>query len=239
MSETGKRPELRELLGVAVNSSTLSMRADSETPLTQVAALGAAALAVQVGADVQGVPIAGSRALVYGEELDPRDVLVAELAPVLCHIRYGAQYDLLPKAIELFAKWIAYRRIFSEYAGPEHHELRTAFATRVMHEWLSDKCTYCGGSRKQERSRSGQWIRPRGSMQRNATFRPCDACMGSGRAAVRPPERMKMLGLTREQYEQQRWPQRFNAVISWLELMLPSRIVRSLTLQLERRKKRN
>lgn len=238
MSEAGKKPDLREQLGVAMNASALAMqRSNQETPLTRIAALGAAALTVQLSADVENVPIGGSRSVVYGAPLDERDVLVAELAPLLWHIRYGGQTGGIPRAIELFAKWITYRSLFAKHAGLEHEVLRLAFSSRCMHEWLSDKCGYCGGSRKQERSRSGQWLRPRGSMQRNATFRPCTACSGSGRAAIRHPERMKVLGLTREQYEEQRWQQRFNAAMTWLGLLVPSRLVRSLTAQLERGKR--
>lgn len=237
MSEKDKRADLREQIGVSVNASTLTMlRSNQETPLTRIAALGAAALAVKLGADVENVPIGGSRAIVYGAPLDPRDVLIAELAPALWHIRYGGQYEAVPRAIELFAQWIAYRNLFSQYSKAEHEQLRLAFSARVMHEWLSDRCNYCGGSKKQERSKTGQWLKPRGSMQRNATFRPCTACSGSGRAAICHPERMKALGLTREQYEQQRWQQRFNAATTWMGLLVPSRIVRSLTVQLERGK---
>ena len=231
------KPCLRELVGSAVNSSRLTLEEWPERALDRVAALGAASLAVHLGADVQGVPIAGARALVYGAELDPRDVLAGELIPVLWHIRYGAQFGMVPTAINLFADWIAYRPAFSEYVGEEHSGIRRRFAERVVHEWLSDRCVSCGGSGKHQRSQTGSWLRPTGTMQRNATFRPCDACHGSRRSPVRHPERMKALELTRDQYEQQRWPQRFNAAMTWLSEMLPTRIVRALTEQLERRKR--
>jgi len=239
MSEAGKKPDLREQLGIAMNSSTLALqRSNQETPLTRIAAMGAAALAVKLGADVQNVPIAGTKAMVYGKPLDERDVIVAELAPTLWHIRYGGQVNAVPRAIELFTQWLGTKRIFDEYTKPGQEALLGAFTARVMHEWLSDKCTHCGGSRKQERSKTGQWIKPRGSMQRNATYRPCTACSGSGRSAIRHPERTKVLGLTREQYELQHWPHRFAAALIWLEELLPSRITRALTAQLERRTKR-
>lgn len=240
MAEPVVKRDLRELMGISVNASTLTLqRAHQETPLTRIAAMGAAALAVHHSADIQKVPIAGAASLVYGKPLDPRDVLAGELVPMLWHIRYGRQHDLVPKAVALFAAWIAYRAHFAEYAQPEHQALRLAFSARAMHEWLSDKCPVCGGTKKQERSRSGRWVRPRGSMQRNATFRPCVACSGTGRASIRHPERMKDLGLTREQYEGQHWQQRFNAGLKWLTELLPSRLMRSLTSQLERRKTRS
>lgn len=235
MGEPTRKPDIRELVGVAVNTSALTLKAGHELALDRVAAVGAAALAVQLGADREDVPICAARPLVYGVALDPRDVLASELIPMLWHIRYGAQFDLVPKAVALFAEWIAYRPAFAEH---QDVGLRRSFAVRVMHEWLSDRCTACAGSKRQQRSRSGAWIRPLGSMQRNATFRPCTACCGSGRAPVRHPERMKTLGLTRAEYDAQHWAQRFTAALGWLNQMLPSRLVRVLTAELERRKRR-
>lgn len=238
MSELARKRCIRELVGIAVNTSSLESEEGHERAVERIAALGAAALAVRLGADVQGVPIAGARALVYGTELDPRDVLAGELVPVLWHIRYGRQFDLVPQAVHLFALWIAHRPAFTEYAGDEHAGLRRLFSERAMHEWLSDRCVSCGGSGKHQRSPTGRWIRPSGSMQRNATYRPCDACNGTRRSPVRHPERVKALGLTRAQYDDGRWPQRFTAALGWLNEFLPQRIVRSLTTQLERRKRR-
>lgn len=237
MTVQARRRCIRELIGIAVNTGSLKGEENQERAVERVAALGASSLEISLGVDIERVPIAGARSLVYGTARDPRDVLAGELIPALWHIRYGGQYDLVPQAVGLFARWIAYRPAFSAQAGEEHLALRYAFAGRAVHEWLSDRCASCGGSRKQQRSPTGRWIKPLGSMQRNATFRPCTACSGSGRAPVRHPERMKALGLVREHYEEQRWPQRFNAAMTWLSEMLPSRIVRSLTGQLERRKK--
>lgn len=236
MSALARKPCIRELIGTAVNASRLEVRAGHESPLERIAALGAAGLAVRYGADIEDVPIAAAKPLVYGTEPDPRDVLAGDLVPMLFHIRYGDQHGMVPKAIELFARWIAYRPAFAQYQG-EAQRLLGSFAERVLHEWLSDRCTSCGGSGKHQRSQSGKWLKPWGSMQRNATFRPCGACNGSRRATVRHPERMRALGLTREQYEEQRWPQRFNAALWWLGKLLPQRIIRALTAELERRKR--
>lgn len=247
------KPEKRsvqEQVGVAVNASSLVMREQGESHLDRVAALGAASLAVSLGADVQGVPIAAAAAEVYRRsadmrevmldpgDVDPRDQLVGELGPYLLHIRDGGQHALLPKAVVLYARWLTHRRLFAEYAGPEHAPLMASFAALVMHEWLSDRCPVCAGSGKQQKSPSGQWIRPRGTMQRNAIFRPCSACNGTRRAAPRHPERMKQLGLTREQYDEGRWAHRFSASIIWLERLISPRILRALTQQLERRTRR-
>jgi hypothetical protein len=48
---------------------------------------------------------------------------------------------------------------------------------------------------------------------------------------------MKALGLTREQYDAGRWDQRFSASRTWLNQLLPNRVARVLTAELERRKR--
>lgn len=239
MAEPVKRADLREQIGVSVNASVLvtvprKRRTDeatsAETHLDRVAALGMATLSVQTGAARDGVPVAANR----DRPLDPQNVLAGELSALLWHIRYGGQNGFLPRAIPYLAEWMSYR---PRLAGVERR-LVNALAERAMHEWLSDRCPACGGSGKLERSRTGAWIRPRGSMQRNATFRTCQACSGSRRSPVRHPERMKALGLTREQYEAARWPQHFNAALAWLGKLVAPLIHRALTAELERRKKR-
>jgi mono/diheme cytochrome c family protein len=202
-----------------------------------VAALGAATLGVRLGVDREDLPIAASKHRAYGTEIDMRDALHAELAAELLHLYEGQQLERLPAAIKLFAEWLMQRRLFSEYLGDEHQAMRRAFAERALHEWLSPHCIACRGSKKQQRSRSGQWLAPAGNMQRNAIFRPCSACHGSGAQASSPPQRMKALGLTREQYEAGRWDQKFSAARIWLGDVLRKRITRVLTAELERRKR--
>jgi len=233
-----EKRDIRELVGIAVNTSGLTMKVNQERALDRIAALGAASLAMRLGVDREDLPIAAAKPLVYGDELDIRDVLAGELAPVLWHVRFGGQYDQVPAAITLFAGWVSHHRLFAEWKAPEHLRLRLAYAERVMHEWLSDKCTACGGSGKQQRSQGGQWIRPQGLMQRNAIFRTCSACQGTRRPPPSPPQRMKALGLTREEYDSQRWDQRFSAGFHWLNRFLPPRLERALTAELGRRKRR-
>jgi hypothetical protein len=167
-AEPARKPDIRELIGIAVNTSVLTLKEGQERALDRVAALGAASLAVSVGADRENVTIAASRHQVYGDDLDARDVLVAELGPMLWHLRYGGQHGLIPKAVPLYARWLSGRRIFETVTDTA---LLERFSARALHEWLSDRCMACGGSGKLERTRSGSWIRPRGSMQRNAVFR--------------------------------------------------------------------
>lgn len=227
------KPDLRELVGSAVNTSALTFAEDHERPLDRVAALGAAALAVTTNADRENVTIAGTRHQVYGAQLDARDVLTGELGPMLWHIRYGGQHGLVVRAVPLFARWLSERRSF---AGVNDAQLLERFATRALHEWLSDRCLACGGSGKLERTRSGGWIRPRGSMQRNAVFRVCSSCNGTRRATPSHTERTRWLDISRDRYESERWGQRFNAALAGLNVHA-ARIHRPLTVELERRKR--
>jgi len=231
MAEAGK-PDLRELVGIAVNTSALTLVENHEGALDRVAALGAAALAVSTAADRENVTIAGSRHQVYGEALDARDVLVAELGPMLWHLRYGGQHGLIVRAVALYARWLS-GRIFESTGAP----LLERFAARALHEWLSDRCARCGGSGKLERTRAGGWIRPRGSMQRNAVFRVCTACNGTRRALPSHAARARWLEVSLPVYESERWGQRFNAALAWLNVHA-TRMHRPLTAQLERRKRR-
>lgn len=236
MSERARKPDIREQIGVAVNTSALTFAQDGhERALDRVAALGAASLAVQTGADLENVPIAGSVSEVYGAPIELRDQLASELGPMLWHIRFGSQDDLIPKAVLLLARWLRLRPLFS---APEIDAQRLArFATRVLHEWLSDRCIPCGGSGKLERTRSGVWIRPRGSMQRNAVFGVCTTCKGTRHARPSHGDRARWLILPISEYDNGRWRQRFSAALVWLKFFHVDRLKRPLTAQLERGKK--
>lgn len=244
-----EKADIREQLGIAVNTSALVTRS-GETDLDRVAALGAAALEVSLGADLGGVPIAAAAADVYRRstdirelmldpgDVDPRDRLAGELGPLLWHIRYGGQLEPLPQAIRLYAQWLQHRGLFAAYSKPEHLSFLEKFSTAVLHEWLSDSCQPCGGTGKLERTRSGAWIRPRGAMQRNAVFGSCGACSATGRARPSHGDRARWIGVTMASYETDRWEQRFAASLMWLNKFHARRVHRPLTRQLERYKKR-
>lgn len=250
MAVIEKKPDIRELVGISVNTSALVTRA-GETDLDRVAALGAAALEVKLGADLANLPIAAMSGEVYRASADMRDVmldpgvpderdqLVSDLAPMLWHIRYGGQHGLVRPAIRLYARWLAGRRMFVDVAA-ERLEL---FSGRTLHEWLSDRCVICGGSGRLELTRTGTLIRPRGVMQRNARFTTCrtrggGGCLGTGKAQPSHVERARWLGIDRATYDAERWSQRFNAADGWLQQYIARRLQRPLTGQLERRKKR-
>lgn len=233
-----ERSDLREQIGIAVNASSLVMRERAETALDRVAAMGSAAAAIASGADREDQPIAGARSVVYGTVPDKRDVIAGELVPMLWHIRYGRQHGLVPRAITLFARWLVFRKIFTEFEAPEKFGLLERFAGRLLHEWLSDRCIACGGSGKLEKTKGGSLIRPRGSMQRNATFAVCTSCQGTRMAAPNETERARWMGVTAKAYEDDGWTRRFSVGRIWLTGVLARRINRPLTAELERRTRR-
>lgn len=253
MNDRSQRPDLREQVGISVNASVLTMRQGVETALDRVAALGAASARIESGAARQGLPIAAMQPDVVRRSSDmrdlmiapvaagpdPRDIVAGELAPLLWHIRYGGQEAFIPRAVQLFAHWISHRYLFATLAGEAHRGLRENFSARVLHEWLSSRCPKCGGCGKEERSKNGQWAAPAclGYLPRNIARRACSICSGSGRALPRHAERMRIFGLTRDQYEEQGWPQRFRAALIWLT-SAPQLLHRPLTSELERYKRR-
>lgn len=245
MAVIEKKPDIRELVGIAVNTSALITRA-AETSLDRVAAMGAAALAVSLGADHQGVPVYAAKCVTRDErnwpivgKVDERDRIAADLGQMLWHIRFGGQHDLLAPAVRLFSRWLLYRKPFADCVSVERSELLHRFSARVIHESLSHRCVACAGSGKLERTSTGRWVKPRGSMQRNATFRSCTACHGSGRAKVSQVERRVWLQITEETFRAERWGHRFDAASAWLRYWIEGRLRKPLTTQLARRIKRD
>lgn len=250
MSKAAK-PGLMELVGVAVNTSALEFSVGQERALDRVAGLGAAAARISIGADAQHLPIAAMRVDVYRRAADmrqvmlnpgvpdERDIIAGELCPLLVHIREGGQHENLPQAIRLFARWMRLQRSFAELAADIHLPLLERFGAWAIHEWLSPVCARCGGSGKLERTRGGSWIRPRGAMQRNAVFRECVGCLGSGRMRPSNTERARWLEMDRTRYEAEGWERRFTLARVYLERRLHRRVHRPLTVELERSTKRS
>lgn len=232
MGEVARKPDLREQVGVSVNASGLQARSH-ETPIDRIAAVGAAALDLQLGATARGVPIAAVRDNV----VSPQDRIAAELITELWHIRYGNQFSLIPQAVQHFSCWMFYRGRFDALEPDARAAMLPKLSARALHEWLSDRCQACAGSGKEERTREGRIVRPRGSMQRNATFIVCRSCNGTRHRVACHIERARCLGLTREEYDAGRWGATVNAAIAWLSKLLANRLLRPLTVQLERRTK--
>lgn len=211
-----EKPDIRELLGRDFSSSNLRLEARSPnatTPLMRIAALGAATMRVQYRATHDGADV---RQL-SSRPRDERATLAGNLAQLLWHLRYGGQYGLLQETISHVAASCAMRARFAYLTEDDRLALLPKLAAVALDEWLSDRCTVCRGCGKQERSRTGRWIRPRGSMQRNATFRPCNACHGSGRAMASQTVRRQRLGLDLERYNAERWDRHVDVAIVMLD----------------------
>lgn len=211
--EEEKRPDLCELFGAAVNASSLVVDPRSERALDRVAAMGMAAAAMARGRVDRQQVAPGHQVGIPAEEgkRDERH-LVAELAPVLWHLKYGRQVGVQTYAAALFAEWMLIRRKFSE----DERGIAEVFARRLVHEWLHERCASCRGSGKLERV-AGSLIAPRGRGVRNASFALCTTCRGSGRAFPNHHVRARLLDLPMDWYEEQRWSQRFIAGLAWLD----------------------
>lgn len=244
-----ERRTLQEQIGVSLGASSLRMDArtpSGETALQHVAALGMAVLHIRHGADRAGPQGRGGPvAEVLADpqhRVAPQDALAGQLGGDLLHIRDGRQFDLLPQAIDAFARWCTFRRQFMDPARfPDRGrlaQLLPRYSGRTIHEWLSDRCIACGGTGKLERVLGGSWVRPRGLMQRNAIFQTCTSCHGSRRSVPSHTARRMALDITIKDYEREGWRQHFNAGLAWLTKVVYWRLKRPLTVQLERSKKR-
>lgn len=237
MNAEEQRRSVQEKTGVAVNSSHLEQQPGREMPVDLVGALGAAALHIHHGADRQREPVAMVIAR-RAHHVDPQDVIVAQLAPLLIHIRAGGHQSQIPRAIRLFARWMQFRGRFS--AIEDADRLLPRLAERALHEYLSDRCPRCGGTGMLEVSASGLLVRGSGRRARNAVFRNCpihQGCGGSGRPTPSHTARRLALGLTPERYDAEGWGANVRAAIAWLDKM-QGRIRRPLTVQLKEDTKR-
>lgn len=240
MGAIAEKRTVIEQVGSAMNASVLLMEESRETALERVAALGAAARCVELGADMSGIPLAGAEAqLADGRKIDRRNWIAGQIGPLLWHVKAGGQIEFVDQVIGLFVEHCMTRRVFDDI--PNQDERRAwveRFASCAVHEWLSDRCHACGGTCVQERIVGRDPVRPRGRGQRNAQYVTCLICQGSGRvpASLRHGVRARTLGLARGWYFKLGWPQRFAQAHEWLE-GLANRIVRPLTQELGRSKR--
>jgi hypothetical protein len=231
------KADIREQVGIAVNAEHLDpFCRQHETALDRVGALGAAALAVQLGADRQNLTIAGT--YVAPDVRDMQDRIAGELGALLWRIKYGMQEDLIPRAVELLRGYMMFRSMFAEIEPNVRPLIIEPFAPAVLHEWLSDRCARCGGTGILERAGAGgRLVRGRGTMQRNAVYQACDTCHGRKRSPANHVARARALGIPKRWYFDAGWPSRFARGRAWLD-QLARRIQRPLTQELGRRIRR-
>jgi hypothetical protein len=82
------------------------------------------------------------------------------------------------------------------------------FSSRLIAEWIADKCAACGGTGLQE-ILAGRRIRPRGIGIGYGHLAACLACHGSRRARPDHKARAQLFGLAMRAYFDARWPDRF------------------------------
>lgn len=232
-----ERATVQEQVGVAVNASHLEHRL-GESHIDRVGALGAAALQIHHNVDRTGQAL---HAVVAqpGYVPNPQDVFAAELASLLTHIREGRQHELVPRAVQTFTRWMAYRGRFDKYA--DAGALLPKLAARALHEFLSDRCPRCGGSGLLQVTQNGTLVRGTGRSGRNTRFQACphkNGCGGTGKPAASHTARRIALGIDHSRYESERWDANVNAAMSWLARM-QHRLKRPLTAQLDRSTKRD
>lgn len=128
-----ERPDLRERLGAALNSSDLSPDDVRERPVDLIAALGYTQLN----------PNASEHAEVELSTVDPR----TELGSLLMRLKYGGDRVLGGRALQLLVVWIqhqrAYRKWRIRFVGEK--ERLEKFARLVLAEWLFPVCQECHG----------------------------------------------------------------------------------------------
>jgi len=199
-AEVQQKPGLMEQVGVAVNTKNLTVDPDHTRAADKIMALGMAASAV-------------ARAR---NPYPNRNVIEARLAPLLWSVRAGDQrgYDL--RLSNLFASWLFVAgKLPSE--RPDQVERGQAFAERVIHELLNDKCAACRGCGRQEQI-AGKWMPPRGGV-RNAQLKTCMGCGGSGRRKGNKHARAHCLDLRMEGYLSAGWELRFERAFRWLDII--------------------
>jgi hypothetical protein len=172
MSSLLDRPGLGERYGIAVNSSSLEPR-EGDSPIDTIGAAGFARIELE------------------GQARNEAERIEARMAPLLWRAKYGRDAVATRDAADLLFAWLQLYPFVVEVDLVRPGQARI-FSSRVLHEWLTSRCTWCGGTGWQERTRTGKRIRPTGQ-SRNAKLIICSACRGSGRLRTSPIERCKAL----------------------------------------------
>lgn len=212
MIELEDKPDLRELVGVAVNASVLVMRPEVRGPADMLVALGGAAQELRDG----WVRADGKRV--------GADAPASSLAPLLWRLKFGRQATFAEAAMLLAMRIAAgderflARKVWPWPRHPSHgaveQQRRVVMAAQVISEWCNERCSYCGGVGKQQlvraRGAGGRKARRSGRAMAvlGAKLVTCAACGGSGRSRVVVADRARALGVTMEVYER-RWSRRF------------------------------
>jgi hypothetical protein len=221
-------PGIQEQVGAAVNASVLTLKEGHERPLDRIAALGGAARTIAMDLDNHRTP-------------NPveTDRMASRLAPLLWRLKFGgdATHETALDALRCFSGWMQRQRYWRNDRGNVTPQQLQLFAARVICEWLSDKCTACGGTGLQELLRNGMTRRPRRFGDPDVRHVRCRACHGSRAACVHANARAQALEISFADYKAH-WPRRFDLAASWLR-GIANRLKRPLQSELERGKNRS
>jgi hypothetical protein len=189
--------DIDELVGVAVQTSNLAIDENAERDLDRVAAFGMGLRRAAGGLSID----------------DPRGLkrrVHAELGGALVRALFGGDRVAMRMAEGALELALTLRSTQSRVSPILEQPYRTRpLARRVIHEFLSLRCSWCAGSGQQE-IRAGRAIRPLASA-RNARLQTCNACGGSGRAAVDKVARRQAIemqgeGMPRAEFMEQWMP---------------------------------
>lgn len=165
---TLERPGFGERYGVAINASSL----EDNGALEFLGAAGYARLELEAGAP------------------DERALIEARLAPLLWRARYGRDGIATIGAIHLFRSWLLQYPWISEVERVRDG-MALLVSSRLLHEWLTSRCTWCGGTGWQE-MRDGMRVRADRGV-RNVRLALCITCKGSGRKRTGKHERARAI----------------------------------------------
>lgn len=206
-----ERATIFERVGTACNAGTLRLDPLRVSAIDLVAAIGFAAA-----------------------RITRRNAIEGELVPLLLRAKFSRDVEAEVRVVPLLAVWLSMRLRLGLPPGEARTALISAFAHRLIHEWINDRCRGCNGSGLQERIGKGGRRAPKLFIRNNMRLLTCTACRGSGFAKDNHQARAMALHCTRLVYRQDEWANRFANGRSWLA-ELAGRAERPLRIAMARR----
>lgn len=160
------KPDLRERLGAALNTSDL--RSDSrERPSDIIGALGFTQLNPEADAHDEHELVV----------IDAR----SELGAMLMRLKYGGDRVLGDRAATLLVWWMRRQRAYAKWKlRPNGEALLAKFARQALAEWLYPVCPACNGRRYR-------------GLERDTVIAKrvrCNRCRGRGEVSYKPSDRL-------------------------------------------------
>lgn len=120
------------------------------------------------------------------------------LAVLLGRAKYGMDRAAFKPAVLLFADLLHSNKATKDWRRGSGDALLLRYASRLVQEWLNDKCPQCGGAGRVLIGRPG----------RNALTRQCGVCRGLARVKLDTVARAQAIGVGVDVYERH-WAARF------------------------------